>query len=254
MYRLIPLSNASETRLLSSPEATPEVRPEIGPNARPAAGSHSRASLWSVLVSLAAALGLSLLGLFSLAVIGYYLPAASSKAYWFVSRSSGVIAYLLITVSVLWGLVQSGALFRPRVPPLLALGLHNYLSLAGLALAALHGLILLGDSYTRFSLQQVMTPFMSTYRPIPVGLGIVGFYLMLLLSVSFYLRRWIGQKSFRLLHYGSFGAFALVTLHGVLAGTDSGPLWPLYALSLILVLGLTALRVAGTRRKIAARA
>lgn len=213
----------------------------------------AQSSLWPVLGSLAAALGLSLLGLFSLAVIGYYLPEAGVKAYWFISRSSGIMAYLLITVSVLWGLVQSGALFRRRVAPLLALGLHNYLSWAGLALAALHGLILLGDSYTRFSLQQVVTPFMSTYRPIPVGLGIIGFYLMLLLSVSFYMRRWIGQKSFRLLHYGSFGAFTLVTLHGVLAGTDSGPLWPLYALSLILVLGLTALRVAGARRKAAAR-
>jgi len=219
-------------------------------HARQGAGS----SLWAVLVSLAAALGLSLLGLFSLAVISYTLPAASTKAYWFVSRSSGVIAYLLITASVLWGLVQSGALFRRRVPPLLALGLHNYLSWAGLALAALHALVLLGDTYTRFSLQQMSIPFLSSYRPLPVSLGIVGFYLMLVLSVSFYLRRWIGQKSFRLLHYGSFGAFALVTLHGVLAGTDSGPLWPLYALSLILVLGLTALRVVGTRRKIAARA
>lgn len=250
MYRLIPLSNASETRRVAGPEVTPEIRSEVRSEVR----QGGRSSLWSVLISLAAALGLSLLGLISLAAIGYYLPAASSKAYWFVSRSSGVVAYVLITLSVLWGLVQSGALWRRRVPPLLALGLHSYLSWAGLALAALHALILLGDSSTGYDLAQILTPFVSTYRPIPIGLGIVGFYLMIILSVSFYLRRWIGQGSFRLLHYTSFGAFALVTLHGVLAGTDSGPLWLLYALSLLLVLGLTALRIVGARRARAAGA
>ena len=221
MYRLVPLSPASDPK----------------------------PSLRAVLVNLAAALGLSLLGLLSLALISYYLPATSAKAYWFVSRSSGVVAYVLITLSVLWGLVQSGALMRKRVPPLLALGLHSYLSWAGLALAALHALILLGDRNTGFDLAQLLTPFVSTYRPIPIGLGIVGFYLMMVLSVSFYMRRWIGQRSFRLLHYASFGAFALATLHGVLSGTDSGPLWWLYALSLILTLALTAARVMSTRRK-----
>jgi DMSO/TMAO reductase YedYZ heme-binding membrane subunit len=90
---------------------------------------------------------------------------------------------------------------------------------------------------------------MSTYRPVPVGLGIAGFYLMLLLSVSFYIRRAIGQKNFRLFHYASFLAFALATLHGVLAGTDSGPLWWLYSLSLLAVVGLTLARVVNTQRR-----
>lgn len=58
----------------------------------------------------------------------------------------------------------------------------------------LHGAILLGDSYMPFDLVQIAIPFTSAYRPVPVGLGVAGFYLMLLLSVSFYTRRYIGQR------------------------------------------------------------
>lgn len=202
-----------------------------------------------MLLSFAVVAGLGLLGVAGLLAIGYYLPAASTHAYWFISRSSGIVAYVLITASVLWGLVQSGGLFRPRAAPLLVLGLHSFLSWLGLGLAVLHGAILLGDSYMPFDLVQIAIPFTSAYRPVPVGLGVAGFYLMLLLSVSFYARRYIGQKNFRLLHYASFLAFVLVTLHGVLAGTDSGSLWWLYSLSLLAVVALTALRVASTRRR-----
>lgn len=189
------------------------------------------------------------MGFASLAAVAYSLPDAGAHAYWFLSRSSGVVAYVLITLGVLWGLVQSGALFRPHAAPLLTLGLHSYFSWFGLALSLLHGVLLLGDRYMQFDLAQLAIPFVSTYRPVPVGLGVASFYLMLLLSVSFYARRFIGQKNFRLLHYTSFLAFVLVTLHGVLAGTDSGPLWPLYAASLLAVTVLSALRVASTRRR-----
>ena len=169
------------------------------------------------------------MGFASILVIGYYLPDAGAKAYWFISRSSGVVAYVLITLGVLWGLVQSGGLFRKRVSPILALGMHSYLNWFGLGLAALHGVILIGDGYINIDLPKVLTPFISPYRPIPVGLGIVGFYLMLLLSLSFYARMHLGQKNFRLLHYGSFGVFILVTAHSLFSGSDTGVLWWLYA-------------------------
>ena len=203
----------------------------------------------NIILGFLAVLGFSLLGAVSLGAIAYYLPAAATHAYWFVSRSSGVVAYVLITLSVLWGLVQSGSLLSPRTLPGLPFGLHSFLSWLGLGLAALHGLVLLGDRYIGFDLAQLTTPFISTYRPLPTGLGIVSFYLMLLLTLSFYARPHLSQKNFRLLHYTSFGAFALVTLHGIFAGTDSAPLWWLYAGSLLSVLLLTAMRIVNTRRR-----
>lgn len=202
-----------------------------------------------VLASFGLVIALSLLGFAAVVTIGYYLPQTAAKSYWFLSRSSGVIAYVLVTVGVLWGLIQSGSLFRARVAPLLALGLHSFLNWLGLGLAALHGIILIGDHFIKIGLPEVFTPFLSPYRPVPVGLGIIGFYLMLLLSLSFYARNHLGQKNFRLLHYASYAVFLMVTVHGVLAGTDSGPLWWLYAVSLVSVGVMTVMRINGSRRE-----
>lgn len=201
-----------------------------------------------IIVSFAIVLLLSLVGFAGVLAIAYYLPDTGTKAYWFISRSSGIVAYVLITLGVLWGLVQSGSLFRQRISPVLALGAHSYLNWFGLGLAGLHGVILIGDGFFKFDLPKVLTPFVSPYRPIPVGLGIIGFYLMLLLSLSFYARMHLGQKNFRLLHYGTFGVFVLVTLHSLFSGTDTQSLWWLYTISLAAVVALTGLRIAATRR------
>ncbi len=202
----------------------------------------------AVIVGFVAIVLLSAVGVLGVIAVGLYLPVTAAKSYWFISRSSGVVAYLLLTLGILWGLVQSGSLFRTRVAPLLALGLHSYLNWLGLGMAALHGLILIGDGYININLPQVAIPFVSGYRPLPVGMGIVSFYLMLLLSLSFYARKHLGQRAFRVLHYASFAAFAMVTAHGILAGTDSGTLWWMYAASSAAVVVLTALRVVSTRR------
>jgi hypothetical protein len=218
-------------------------RPEITP-----IDSAPQPSSRGILASFAIVLLLSLVGLASVLVTAYFLPDTGTKAYWFISRSSGVVAYVLITVGVLWGLVQSGGLFRRRITPVLALGIHSYLSWIGLGLAGLHGVILIGDGFFKFNLPNVLTPFISPYRPIPVGLGIIGFYLMLLLSLSFYARMHLGQKNFRLLHYGTFGVFVMVTLHSLFSGTDTKSLWWLYTISLAAVVSLTGLRIVATRR------
>ena len=126
--------------------------------------------------------------------------------------------------------------------------MHSFLSWLGLGMAALHGIILIGDGYINIDLPRVFTPFLSEYKPIPVGLGIISFYLMLLLTLSFYARSHLGQRTFRLLHFGSFAVFLMVTAHGILAGTDTGPIWRLYAVSMLLVAGFTMLRIRSARR------
>src|SRR5512136_3155217 len=96
---------------------------------------------------------------------------------------------------------------RIIIHPALALGLHNYLSWAGLVMGTLHALVLLGDNNPTMNLAGIVIPFVGPYRPMWVGLGVVGIYLMLLVSVSFYVRSRIGQKNFRLIHYTSYAAF-----------------------------------------------
>ena len=159
-----------------------------------------------------------------------------------------MLAYLLLTLSVLWGLMQSGAILRPIFPPVLALGMHNFLSWAALVMVALHALILLGDGFIKMKLVHLFIPFVAPYRPFWVGLGVIAFYLAFLLSLSFYVRRNIGQKTFRYFHYLSYLTFILVTLHSLGSGTDSSHLLVLYVLSTGAVITLTFWRLANTLR------
>jgi predicted ferric reductase len=80
----------------------------------------------------------------------------------------------------------------------------------------------LGDRYIGFNIFHLTLPFFAPYEPFWTGLGTIGLYLSTLLTGSFYLRKWIGQRIWRTLHYFSFAAYLLALAHGVMAGTDSG--------------------------------
>jgi len=184
------------------------------------------------------------LGAAGLLTLSQSFAATAAQSFWFISRSSGVLAYLLLTLSVLWGLVQSGAILRPLIPPALALGLHNFLSWSALVMAGLHAVVLLGDGYINMGLLSLLVPFTAPVQPFWVGLGVIALYLSLLLSLSFYVRKHIGQKNFRAFHYLTYLAYILVTLHGLGSGTDSLSLLVLYAISAGAVINLTFWRTA----------
>lgn len=115
----------------------------------------------------------------------------------------------------------------------------------GLAFGCFHALILTGDRYTNYTLAQMLVPFASVnYRPLWVGLGQIGLYLMGIVGLSLYVRRWIGYRWWRAIHYLSFGVFLLALIHGLLSGTDSASVWvrDLYWTSGITLAGLTLYR------------
>jgi predicted ferric reductase len=129
--------------------------------------------------------------------------------------------------------------------------LHEYASILGLVFAVIHALSLLGDHYIGYSLAQLLVPFASTaYRPFWVGLGQLAFYLMIPVTFTFYVRRWIGGRAWRMIHYLSFGLFALALAHGVLSGSDSGASWVqwAYAASGLSLVALTIYRIQVSRR------
>jgi len=146
----------------------------------------------------------------------------SPKAYWYLARTSGLVAYALLWASVAMGLLISGRVSRvwPGGPN--AVDMHNFLSMLGLFMVLFHVVILLGDQYIGYTLSALFIPFLSTdYRPWEVGLGQLGMYLGGIIALSFYVRKRIGPRAWRILHYGSFAMYLLVLLHGVLAGTDT---------------------------------
>ena len=107
-----------------------------------------------------------------------------------------------------------------------AFALHEYSSLLGLAFVIFHALFLLGDHYINFNLLQLLVPFSTqAYQPFWVGLGQTGFYLGLIVTLSFYIRKQIGQKVWRGLHYFTFLSFAAAVIHGLAIGTDRSASW-----------------------------
>jgi predicted ferric reductase len=174
---------------------------------------------------------------------------ASEKLTWYLTRSSGTVAYLLLSASTIWGLLLSTKLIKAWVPAPVALTMHDALSWIAVGLASFHALLLLFDSYYTYTLANLLIPFTGPYEPGWVGVGILAFYLMLLLSATFYLRPWISAKRWRQLHYLTFAAYAMVTFHGWLAGTDSSAFTWLYGGSALLVGFLTFYRIFAAREE-----
>ena len=167
----------------------------------------------------------------------------SEKLSWYLTRSSGTVGYLTLTLSTVWGLLLSTKLVKAWVPPALALMMHNSLAWIAVGLSFFHAFVLLFDSYYPYTVANLLVPFTGPYAPQWVGVGTISFYLLLLVSASFYGRRWIGARLWRRLHYLTFAAFMMVTLHGWMAGTDSTQLRPMYLVSGGLVLFLTLYRI-----------
>lgn len=159
--------------------------------------------------------------------------AADSHLYWYMARSAGVVAYVLLWGSVVWGLMVTNKVLDGVVKPLVTYELHQFLSVAALAFGAFHGFILLGDSWIKFGLTDLLIPFASTLKPVWMGFGVLSFYLTAILVISFYVKKRIGHRAWRLLHYASFAAWAMVTFHALMTGSDT-------ASPLMLILYLTA--------------
>jgi DMSO/TMAO reductase YedYZ heme-binding membrane subunit len=156
-----------------------------------------------------------------LGVLISHVPGISNKTPWHLSRSAGTVAYLLLLGSTVWGLLLSSKIVKEAIPAALALAMHTILSWLALAFTGLHAQMLLLDSYYSYTVLDLMIPFMGPYRPGWVALGIVSFYMTVLVTLSFSFRKQLGQKRWRKLHYLSFALFILATLHGFMAGTDS---------------------------------
>jgi sulfoxide reductase heme-binding subunit YedZ len=180
------------------------------------------------------------------------LAAAGEKTAWYASRATAIVAYLLLSGSVVWGLILTTKIIKEVTPPPVVLALHNAISWAAITLGVLHAAALLWDTYYTYTILDLVLPFIGPYRPGWVGLGTVGLYLMVLTSVTFAWRSWLGQRNWKLIHYLTFPAYAFVTLHGLKAGTDSSEIGTqiLYSGSALLVLFLINYRLLAARQRL----
>ena len=165
----------------------------------------------------------------------------SQQAMWYVTRAAGVMAYLLVWLSTVWGLAIPTKLVDRLLHRSFTFDFHQFISLLSLGFLALHIFVLTADRYLPYSLAQILVPFLSPYRPLWVGVGVIAFYLLLLVTGTFYVRQRIGMKAFRAIHYTSLLAYLGATVHGLMAGTDSSlpALLAMYVVSFLVIVFLT---------------
>jgi sulfoxide reductase heme-binding subunit YedZ len=169
--------------------------------------------------------------------------------WWLISRASGIVAVVLISLSVLMGLAMAARLLRPAHKRAVV-RLHEYVAVLSLVAIAVHGVTLLGDTWLKPGVTGITVPFALSYRSVWTGLGVIAGYLALLLGPTFYLRKRIGARRWRKLHRAITIVWVLAAAHALGSGSDAGTLW-LRAIVLLpaipIVYALTARVLTGLR-------
>ena len=161
--------------------------------------------------------------------------------WWYVTRASGLVAWAALTGSVLWGVLLSTRVLRSIDNPAWLQDMHRWLGGTALIMTALHMLSLMLDSWAHFAPTELLIPLAAHYRPWPVALGVVAFYLLVAVYASSLLRARMPRRFWKALHYGSYATVVLVSFHAGWSGTDVGA-WG-YRLVAFALLGLTTAAV-----------
>jgi methionine sulfoxide reductase heme-binding subunit len=175
--------------------------------------------------------------------------AVAPHLYWITSRAAGTAALVLSSLSVCVGVSLGGRLLQGRGPDLRVA--HEALSLATLAALLVHGLALLGDGFLHPSLFELALPFVGRHRTLWTSAGIIAFWSLLLLGLSYYARARIGPRRWRTLHRFTALAWLLGLVHALGEGTDAGQSWFLAMTAIVAVpaIALLAVRWLGARRQ-----
>jgi len=143
-----------------------------------------------------------------------------SQLWWYVARSGGIVAWVLLGLSMLWGLALSTRALGPKPRPNWLLDMHRYLGGLALIFTGLHVAGLVADSYTHFGPTEVLVPFTGTWHPVAVAWGVIAMYLLAAVELTSLARKRLSKRAWRMTHMLSFPLFVFSTAHGLSAGTD----------------------------------
>lgn len=146
----------------------------------------------------------------------------NSQVWWFVSRSSGIIAWALVSLSVAWGLFISTKAVAKASSPSWLLDLHRYLGGLSVSFTAVHLIGLWADSYVEFGWAQLFVPLSTEWKPWPVAFGILALYLLIAVEATSLMMSHLPRRWWRAVHHLSLPLYVMATYHGIVAGTDHG--------------------------------
>ncbi len=145
---------------------------------------------------------------------------------WYLNRSAGVVALVLLTVSTVLGVLATGGRPAQRLPRFVVQTVHRNVALLGVLLVLVHVVASVADEFVEILWWQTLVPFTASYRTVLVGLGAVALDLLLVVTFSSLLRSRMRHRGWRALHLTAYGMWAASVVHGVGIGTDlRGDLW-----------------------------
>jgi len=144
---------------------------------------------------------------------------------WYATRATGLVTLLMLTASVLLGLLVAGRFSSQRWPRFLTQGLHRNISLLVLVFLVLHVGTTVLDSYTSIPLSAAFVPFASAYKTGWLSLGAVALDLLVALVVTSLARNRLGYRTWRRLHWLAYACWPVAVAHGLGIGTDRSVTW-----------------------------
>ena len=174
----------------------------------------------------------------------------SSTALWYTTRATGIVALVLLTGTVVLGMLTAGRARSRSWPGFAQADLHKRVSLLAMAFLAFHVLTSVLDTYVNVGWAAVIVPFASPYRPVWTGLGTVGVDLILAVAISSALRQRIRARTWRGIHWLAYGSWPVAMSHALGMGTDASQLWMdgLAGLCSLAVIGTLAWRIGDYRK------
>jgi methionine sulfoxide reductase heme-binding subunit len=170
------------------------------------------------------------------------------SAYWYLTRGTGIVALILLTGSVALGIANVRRVRLPGAPRFVTLGLHRAASLLAVAFVAVHVLTAVADGYVPLTVVDAVVPFSSAYHPLWIGLGAISLDLLLAVVLTSLLRRRIGYRAWRLVHWTAYASWPIALLHSIGTGTDAGSGW-----MTVLIVGLVSVMIAAVLARLRIR-
>ncbi len=178
------------------------------------------------------------------------MPVTSSTALWYSTRATGIVALVLLTVTMVLGAMTAGRVKTRAWPAFAQADLHKRVSVLAMVFLGIHVLTAVLDTYVHLGWASIVVPFSSTYQPLWTGLGAVAVDLMIAVAVSSALRPRIGAGAWRTIHWSAYASWPLAMAHALGEGTDASKLWMggLAGACVLAVTGAVAWRVVDLRR------
>jgi predicted ferric reductase len=173
------------------------------------------------------------------------IAAANTEVLWYLTRGTGLVSLVLLTASLLLGILQVSRWSSPRWPRFITAGLHKNVSLLVTAFLGVHIATTVIDGYVPIRWMDVVVPFISRYQPLWLGLGAVAVDLLIAITVTSLLRPLLGYRAWRAVHWFTYACWPLALFHGVAIGTDTGigPVLVLYLSCAAAVVAATCWRL-----------